>query len=64
MTSPAIRIGRPARDPRQSPAQTSSGRRTNKAGIDLTLAAAQAIQLDGKGLVDWAFIENPHPTVT
>lgn len=50
----------------------TTGRKTNKAGIDLTLAAASAIQLDGKGLVDWSFI-NPtldaveralQPTVT
>lgn len=38
--------------------QTSSGvRKTNGAGIDLTLAAAQNVQIDGKGLVDWAFID-------
>lgn len=35
----------------------TTGRKTNKAGIDLTLAAAQAVQIDGKGLVDWAFID-------
>jgi uncharacterized protein (TIGR02594 family) len=40
-----------------------TGRRTNKAGIDLTLAAAQAVQIDGKGLVDWEFI-NGSPSVT
>jgi uncharacterized protein (TIGR02594 family) len=39
-----------------------TGRKTNKAGIDLTLAAAQAIQLDGKGLVDWEFVQqSPAP---
>jgi len=32
------------------------GRKTNKAGIDLTPAAAKAIGLDGKGLVDWEFV--------
>jgi uncharacterized protein (TIGR02594 family) len=37
----------------------SRGRHTNKAGIDLTAAAAQAIQLDGKGIVDWEFVESP-----
>jgi hypothetical protein len=37
----------------------TTGRKTNKAGIDLTLAAAQAINLDGKGLVDWEFITIP-----
>jgi len=42
------------------------GRHTNKAGIDLTLAAAEALGIDGKGLVDWQFIEitPPTPTVT
>lgn len=34
----------------------TTGRKTNTAGIDLTLAAAKAIQIDGKGLVDWSFI--------
>jgi uncharacterized protein (TIGR02594 family) len=38
--------------------QTSSGpRHTNKAGIDLTAAAAKAIGIDGKGLCDWSFVE-------
>lgn len=32
------------------------GRRTNLAGIDLTPAAASALGIDGKGLVDWSFI--------
>lgn len=38
----------------------------NRAGIDLTPAAASAIQIDGKGLVDWEFIQSPlsSPTVT
>ena len=40
-----------------------TGRTTNKAGIDLTLAAAQAAQIDGKGLVDWVFLQ-PGPNVT
>jgi uncharacterized protein (TIGR02594 family) len=47
--------------------QVSRGvpRRTNKAGIDLTLAAAQACGIDGKGLCDWQFIQNPaSPKVT
>lgn len=47
--------------------QVSQPRKTNKAGIDLTLAAAQACQIDGKGLVDWQFIQSPlapTPTVT
>jgi hypothetical protein len=34
----------------------SRGRHTNGAGIDLTLAAAKALQIDGKGLVNWEFI--------
>jgi uncharacterized protein (TIGR02594 family) len=40
--------------------QTTHGvpRKTNKAGIDLTLAAAQACGIDGKGLVSWQFIES------
>lgn len=33
-----------------------SGRRTNKSGIDLTIATAAAIGLDGKGVVDWEFV--------
>jgi uncharacterized protein (TIGR02594 family) len=36
-----------------------TGRKTNRAGIDLTLAAAQALAIDGKGLVDWEFVESP-----
>ncbi len=32
-----------------------NGRHTNKAGIDLTLAAANAIGVDGKALVSWQF---------
>jgi uncharacterized protein (TIGR02594 family) len=39
--------------------QVSAPRHTNKAGIDLTLAAATAIGIDGKGLVDWSFIDSP-----
>lgn len=36
-----------------------SGRNTNRAGIDLTFAAAKALQIDGKGLVDWEFVQSP-----
>lgn len=36
--------------------RAESDPRTNKAGIDLTPAAARAIGLQGKGLVDWQFI--------
>jgi hypothetical protein len=35
----------------------SRGRITNHAGIDLTPAAAAAIGIDGKGLVDWEFAQ-------
>jgi uncharacterized protein (TIGR02594 family) len=44
----------------------TTGRKTNSAGIDLTLAAAKAIQIDGKGLVDWCFLQSPttNPKVT
>ncbi len=35
-----------------------TGRITNKAGIDLTPAAANAIGLQGKGLVDWDFADH------
>lgn len=35
----------------------NTGRHTNGAGIDLTLAAAKAVGIDGKGLVNWQFIE-------
>jgi N-acetylmuramoyl-L-alanine amidase len=34
------------------------GRKTNKAGIDLTPAAAQAIDLKGLAMVDWGFVGN------
>lgn len=40
----------------------TTGRHTNKAGIDLTFAAAKALQIDGKGLVDWTFLESPKVT--
>lgn len=32
------------------------GRKTNKAGIDLSPALAKAIGIDGMGLVDWEFV--------
>src|SRR5581483_2017809 len=32
------------------------GRKTNRAGIDLTPACAKAIGVDGKGVVDWTFV--------
>ncbi|WP_063615482.1 hypothetical protein [Bradyrhizobium sp. Tv2a-2] len=39
--------------------QTGKVRQTNKAGIDLTAAAAKAVGVDGKGLVSWSFIDDP-----
>ncbi len=41
--------------------RAESDDRTNRAGIDLTPAAARAIGLDGKGIVDWAFAEVTTP---
>lgn len=38
--------------------QVGQPRKTNKAGIDLTLAAAEAVKIDGKGIVDWTFIDS------
>lgn len=32
------------------------GRHTNGAGIDLTFAMAKALQIDGKGVVNWRFV--------
>jgi hypothetical protein len=41
------------------------GRKTSKAGIDLTPAMARAVGIDGKGLVDWQFVTQPAaPAVT
>ncbi|WP_342737570.1 hypothetical protein [Bradyrhizobium sp. B117] len=40
------------------------GRRTNAAGIDLTPGAARAINIPGKGMVDWEFVgaaQGPQP---
>lgn len=44
--------------------QVGPPRKTNKAGIDLTLAAASAIKIDGKGLVDWEFITGPTVSIS
>src|SRR6266581_8305535 len=41
----------------------NTGRKTNRAGIDLTPAAARALGIDGKGLVDWEFTMNDTATV-
>lgn len=43
--------------------QVGAPRHTNKAGIDLTAAAAKAIGIDGKGVVSWSFIEAPQPAL-
>lgn len=43
----------------------NKGMNSNKAGIDLTLAAAKAAGIDGKGLVSWSFLDSPStPKVT
>ncbi len=36
----------------------TTGRHTNRAGIDLTPAVAKALGIDGKGTVDWEFISD------
>jgi uncharacterized protein (TIGR02594 family) len=41
-----------------------TGRHTNRAGIDLTPAAARAVGIDGKGTVDWEFAETLQPGPT
>jgi hypothetical protein len=41
--------------PQAASGRDKSGRRTNRAGIDLTPAAAKALHLDGMGVVDWEF---------
>jgi hypothetical protein len=51
--------------------RAESDPRTNRAGIDLTPAAAREIGLNGKGIVDWEFVmakatpvqPNPEPTI-
>ena len=40
---------------------SNSGKKTNLAGIDLTPAAASAIGIDGKGIVDWQFVDASEP---
>jgi uncharacterized protein (TIGR02594 family) len=45
--------------PQSETGTDTRGRRTNGAGIDLTFAAAKALQIDGKGLVDWEFLQSP-----
>lgn len=50
--------------PQAETGTATSGRKTNGAGIDLTVAAAAAIGLPGKGLVDWEFVTDQKPTST
>lgn len=42
--------------PQAETGKDKRGRKTNKAGIDLTPGAAKAIDLKGKGMVDWGFV--------
>lgn len=42
--------------PQAESGRDKGGRHTNKAGIDLTPAAARAIGLNGLGFVDWEFV--------
>lgn len=51
---------RPRAEPAGSIAQSgpNKGKKTNGAGIDLTPAAAKAIGLAGKGMVDWRIIDD------
>jgi len=47
--------------PQAESGEDLTGRETNKAGIDLTPAAALALGINGKGTVDWMFIDAPTP---
>lgn len=56
----------PGGRPQAESGTDTSGRRTNRAGIDLTPAAARVLGLAGKGLVAWEFVaavpaQEPHP---
>lgn len=42
----------------------SRGRKTNGAGIDLTPGAAKALGIDGKGTVDWEFVDASQAALT
>ena len=57
--------GRPRAEPTGSTIQggPNDGRTSNGAGIDLTPGAATAIGLDGTGLVNWRFVEEPEGMV-
>jgi hypothetical protein len=48
--------------PQSESGTDSTGRKTNHAGIDLTPAAAHAIGIEGKGVVDWEFTTNTKGT--
>jgi len=47
----------PGKRPQAESGTDMSGRRTNKAGIDLTPAVARVLGIDGKGIVDWRFAQ-------
>jgi len=47
--------------PQAESGEDITGRTTNHAGIDLTPAAALALGINGKGTVDWMFIDAPTP---
>lgn len=49
--------------PQAESGHDSRGRHTNLAGIDLSPAAARVLGIDGKGWVDWEFVEDAHPSV-
>lgn len=44
--------------PQAESGKDSRGRKTNGAGIDLTPGAAEAIGLNGKGKINWAFVSD------
>lgn len=48
--------------PQAESGRDNHGRRTNKAGIDISMAAAKAIGINGMGLVDWQFLQEVHMT--
>lgn len=47
--------------PQSETGTDTRGRKTNRAGIDLTPTAAAAIGLPGKGAVDWEFVSTSAP---
>jgi hypothetical protein len=48
--------------PQAESGKNKRGRKTDRAGIELTPAAARLIGLDGKGTVEWEFVEPPAET--